>query len=312
MSPTILFAASAENWASYAAPLADALRDAGLHGARFGPDMPAEEVEYIVYAPNSDVQDFTRFPRLRAVLNLWAGVETVVGNATLRVPLARMVDDAGLTQGMVEWVTGHVLRHHLGMDAHIVNPDQAGDCTPPPLSRDRRVTVLGLGALGAACAQTLAGLGFAVTGWSRRARDLPGIRCFSGDAGLQQALTGAQILVLLLPDTPQTRDIVDAAALAALAPGAVVINPGRGPLIDDAALLVALDAGQLAHATLDVFRQEPLPQDHPFWAHPHVTVTPHIASCTRPDSAARVIAENIRRCEAGEPMLHLVDRDAGY
>ena len=118
--------------------------------------------------------------------------------------------------------------------------------------------------------------------------------------------------MLLLPDTPGTANILDARALATLPEGSVIVNPGRGPLIDDDALLAALDRGHIRHATLDVFRQEPLPADHPYWAHPRVTVTPHIASETRPDTASRVIVENIRRGEAGEPFLHLVDRDQGY
>jgi glyoxylate/hydroxypyruvate reductase A len=119
-------------------------------------------------------------------------------------------------------------------------------------------------------------------------------------------------VVLLLPNTPETENVMDARTLALLAPGAVLINPGRGTLIDDGALLAALDSGPIGHATLDVFRQEPLPPEHPFWAHPKVTVTPHIASETRPETAAEVIAENVRRGEAGEPFLHLVDRDRGY
>jgi glyoxylate/hydroxypyruvate reductase A len=133
-----------------------------------------------------------------------------------------------------------------------------------------------------------------------------------GDDGLDAVLTRAEIVVLLLPDTPATENVLNDRTLALLPEGAAVVNPGRGPLIDDDALLAALDAGQIGHATLDVFRTEPLPPDHPYWAHPKVTVTPHIASETRPASAARVIAENIRRGEAGEPFLHLVDRKAGY
>jgi len=172
--------------------------------------------------------------------------------------------------------------------------------------------VLGLGALGQACATTLAELGFDVTGWSRSAKTVPGIKCLSGDAGLREALASAEIVVLLLPFTPQTENILNAETLALLPRGAVVINPGRGPLIDDDALLAALDSGHISHATLDVFRMEPLPKDHPFWAHPNITVTPHIAADTRPSTAAKVIAENIRRNEAGEALLYLVDRGAGY
>ncbi|SEM22631.1 glyoxylate/hydroxypyruvate reductase A [Roseovarius azorensis] len=310
MAVNILFAAHPERWDTYQAPLETALSKAGV-AARLSTSLPAEEVDYIVYAPNSEVQDFTPFTRARAVLNLWAGVEDVVGNPTLRIPLARMVDH-GLTQGMMEWVTGHVLRHHLGMDAHIHGQDGVWRKTIPPLAQDRPVTVLGLGALGRACAEALRALGFAVTGWSRSPKDIPGINCLAGDAGLRDALRTAEILVLLLPLTAQTENLLNTARLALLPRGAVIVNPGRGPLIDDDALLDALDAGHVGHATLDVFRVEPLPPDHPYWAHPRVTVTPHIASETRPDTAAQVIAENIRRGEAREPFLHLVDRKTGY
>ncbi|MCB1333756.1 MAG: glyoxylate/hydroxypyruvate reductase A [Roseivivax sp.] len=311
MTTGILFAATDVRWAEYEAPLRAALDTTGLPYA-LATDLPPETVDYIVYAPNSSLQDFGPFPRLKAVLSLWAGVEGVVGNATLTVPLTRMVDAEGLTQGMVEYVTGHVLRHHLAMDTHIVNPRHEWTPIAPPLAADRPVTVLGLGTLGLACAQMLRTIGFPVTGWSRTAKSAEGIRCLSGAAGLLPALNGAQIVVLLLPDTPQTRCVLDAETLAALPRGAVIVNPGRGPLIDDAALLDALDSGQIGHATLDVFRQEPLPQGHPFWAHPQVTVTPHIASETRVASASRVIAENIRRGEVGLPLLHRVDRAAGY
>ena len=307
----ILFAARSERWSEYQTPLSAALDDTGL-AYTLATDLNPEEVDYIVYAPNSAVQDFSRYTRLKAVLNLWAGVEDVVGNQTLTVPLTRMVDEAGLTQGMVEWVTGHVLRHHLGMDGHILNSDRTWDDTPPPLSGERPVTILGLGTLGQACARALAALGFPVSGWSRSPKTMDGIACHSGGSGLHAALRGAQIVILLLPDTPATANVLNSETLALTAPGAVVLNPGRGPLIDDEALLAALDSGQIGHATLDVFRSEPLPKDDPYWIHPRVTVTPHIASTTRPDSASRVIADNIRRHETGAPLLHVVDRTAGY
>jgi glyoxylate/hydroxypyruvate reductase A len=306
----VLFAAKAERWAEYQAPLSKALKEAGVE-AHLGCVLASEDVEYIVYAPNSDVQDFSIFPNLKAVLNLWAGVETVAPNPTLKVPLARMVDH-GLTQGMMEWVTGHVLRHHLGMDAHIVNPDCLWEPAAPPLAQQRRVTILGLGALGTVCAQTLAGLGFPVSGWSRSAKTVEGVTCYSGNDGLKAALMGADIVVLLLPDTAATENVLNGESLAWLANGASIINPGRGPLIDDDALLTALESGHIGHATLDVFRVEPLPKDHPYWAHPKVTVTPHIASETRTWTASQCVAENIRRGETGESLLHLVDRSVGY
>lgn len=310
MTVNILFAAKPDSWAAYETPLKTALSEAGV-SADLRRAFAPEDVDYIVYAPNSTVQDFTPYTRCKAVLNLWAGVENVVGNTTLTQPLARMVDH-GLTQGMMEWVTGHVLRHHLGMDAHIHGLKGHWDKHVPPLAEDRPVTILGLGALGSACATALAGLGFDVTGWSRSPRDVAGVCCLHGDTGLAQALSTAQILVLLLPLTSATENLLDAQNMARLPRGAVILNPGRGALIDDDALLAALDSGQVGHATLDVFRVEPLPADHPFWAHPSVTITPHIASETRPASASRVIAENVRRGEAGEPFLHLVDRKLGY
>lgn len=310
MPVNVLFAALSERWDTYETPLKAALSAVGID-ANLSTDIPADQVDYIVYAPNSSVQDFKPYTRAKAVLNLWAGVEDVVGNQTLTMPLARMVDH-GLTQGMVEWVTGHVLRHHLNTDLHVHGQDGEWRSYVPPLAGDRGVTILGLGALGAACATALAGLGFDVNGWSRSSKDVPGVKCWSGADGLVEALDRAEILVLLLPYTPQTENILNTETLAQMPRGAKIVNPGRGPLIDDDALLSALDSGQIGHATLDVFRVEPLPKDHPFWAHPNVTVTPHIASETRPETASRVIAENIRRGEAGEPFLYLVDREMGY
>lgn len=306
---TVLFAAP-DLWPDYRDALPEALAAAGLK-TQLVQEAAPETVDYIIYAPSAPLQDFSPYTRAKAVLSLWAGVERIVGNATLTQPLCRMVDPS-LTESMVEWVVGHSLRHHLGMDAQIVNPDHRWHPVVPPLARNRPVTVLGLGALGTACAKALAGLNFPVTGWSRRPKTIDGLRCLSGIDGLHEALRGAEIVVTLLPRTPETEDILNAATLALPARGAVVLNPGRGALIDDDALIAALDSGQIGHATLDVFRVEPLPPTHPFWAHPQVTVTPHIAADTRPVSASGVIAENIRRAEAGEQLLHLVDRQSGY
>lgn len=311
MPINVQFAAGPDLWPEYQAPLRAAFAEAGLN-VEMAEEMAPRTVDYIVFAPGGTITDFTPYTRCKAVLNLWAGVEKIVGNPTLTQPLCRMVDPA-LTEGMVEYVTGHVLRHHLGMDRHIRHQDGVWrHHLIPPIARERPVTILGLGALGAACGQALAALNFPVTGWSRTPKDVAGLRCLSGMDALETALEGAQIVVLLLPLTAGTTDLLNADRIARMARGSFVINPGRGPLIDDQALLEALDAGQIAHATLDVFRTEPLPPDHPFWAHPHVTVTPHIAADTRAPSAARVVAENIRRGEAGAPFLHLVDRSRGY
>ncbi|MDH3264376.1 MAG: glyoxylate/hydroxypyruvate reductase A [Paracoccaceae bacterium] len=307
---TVLFAAGEARWPAYRDHLPRAIAEAGIE-ARVVLEAEPSEVDYIVFAPNGPVEDFQPFTKAKAVLNLWAGVENVVGNETLTQPLARMVDPA-LTEGMAEYVTGHVLRHHLGMDRHIHGLNGVWRVDVPPLARERTVCVLGLGELGTACAEALAGLRFRVVGWSRRQKAVPGVLCRAGSEGLLDTLAEAEILVLLLPLTAATENLMDAERFGRLPEGAVIVNPGRGALIDDAALIAALDKGDLAHATLDVFRQEPLPPDHPFWTHPKVTVTPHIASETRPESASRVIAENIRRSEAGGPLLYLVDRRAGY
>lgn len=304
-----LFAGYPARWDSYEAPLRAAFEELGL-AVDLSRDHTPETVDYVILEPNGPVTDFGPFTRAKAVLNLWAGVETLVGNATLTQPLTRMVDP-GLTEGMVEWVCGHVLRYHLEMDSLLAHQDGGWHRVIPPLARERRIGLLGLGALGMAVANALRALNFDVAGWSRRAKDAP-FPTSSGEDGLERVLSRAEILVLLLPDTSATQNLLNTERLAMLPRGARILNPGRGPLIDDAALLEALDSGQLAHATLDVFREEPLPPDHPYWAHPGVTVSPHVASETRPVTAARVIAENMRRGEAGEPFLHLVDRAAGY
>ena len=310
MTIKILFSANEENWKRYKAPLQDALDDKSLD-YELGTTITPSEVDYIIYAPSSSLQDFSPYTKLKAVLNLWAGVEGVTNNKTLKVPLARMVD-SGLTDGMVEWVTGHTLRHHLGIDKHIHGQDGIWRSYVPPLAKDRVITILGLGTLGTACGIALKRLGFNVRGWSRREKSVDGILCFYGDEQIDSSLMDADIVVLLLPDTPLTQNILNQHTLNLLKRGAFVLNPGRGPLIDDDALLAALDSGQIEHATLDVFRIEPLPQNHQYWSNNKVTVIPHKASETRPKTASQVIAMNIGRAENGQELLYLVDRENGY
>ncbi|MEV8466604.1 glyoxylate/hydroxypyruvate reductase A, partial [Fluviibacterium sp. DFM31] len=150
MTLNIYFSAADKDWEAYRPLLQNDLTAEGFDIALSNTCPAPEAVDYIIYSPDGPLEDFSPFTKARAVLNLWAGVERIVANPTLTQPLARMVDPAGLTAGMVEWVTGHVLRHHLGIDAHIVNPDHDWVHVPPPLAKDRKVTVLGLGALGAA------------------------------------------------------------------------------------------------------------------------------------------------------------------
>lgn len=300
-----LFAAPDHLWPQWEGPLRRACEGV----AEVVRQAPPEAVDALIYAPGGPVRDFTPFTRARLVQSLWAGVESIVTNQTLTQPLARMVDP-GLALGMRDYCLGWALRLHLGMDAFAQDGEWRNPLAPP-LARARRVTVLGMGELGRTVAAGLAAAGFDVAGWSGSGRPVPGIPVLAGP-DLGKALARADILVCLLPDTKATRDLLDAARLAQLPPGAAIINPGRGTLIVDDALIAALDAGALSHAVLDVFRVEPLPPAHPFWAHPGITVTPHIAAETRPETASQLVGENLRRLRDGQPFLHLVDRAAGY
>lgn len=298
----VLFAA--DGWDKWAPAIRAACPEAELL-QQAAPDA----VDAIIYAPNGPGCDFAAYPSARLVQSLWAGVERIAPDTSLTQPLARMVDP-GLEQGMIDYCAGWVLRAHLGMDSYAQDGLWRNDLVPP-LATGRAVTVLGAGALGQAVARALKGLGFDVATWSASGRGADGIPAFAGP-DLDQALSRAEILVLLLPDTAETRDILNRRTLALLPQGATVINPGRGTLIDDQALLEALSSGRVRHAVLDVFRAEPLPPDHPYWAHPRVTVTPHIASETRVATAAQVVADNLRRVMRGEAPRFLVDRAKGY
>lgn len=275
---------------------------------------PTEKLSMLILNPVAGIQDLTPYRDVRVIQSTWAGVETLLLNPSLpEAPtLCRMVE-YGLTEGMTDYIVGHVLRHHLDIDRNIAN-SMAGVWKPkvPPLSRDRKVGVLGLGALGSDAARMLSKLRFDVAGWSRTAKSIDGVTCFHGSDGLDEILARSEIIVTILPDTAETRNILNQRTLALAPRGAVVINPGRGPLIDDDALLAALDSGQIGHATLDVFDAEPLPAEHPYWRNPKVTVTPHIAAETRPGNAARVVVEQIDRMIRDQPLLHIVDRAAGY
>ena len=183
---------------------------------------------------------------------------------------------------------------------------------PAPDTARRRIGILGLGELGGDAARKLLALGFPVMGWSRRPKDIPGVEGFHGEAGLAAMLARSDILICLLPLTPDTRGVLNARSLGLLPRGAFLLNAARGGHVVQEDLLAALDQGQIAGAALDVFEPEPLPADHPFWAHPKVVLTPHAASITIPRSAAPQVVENIHRARAGRPLINLVDFGAGY
>lgn len=239
---------------------------------------------------------------LQLIQSLWAGVDRLLGDTTLPldVPLARMVDPA-MGEAMAETALWAVLALQRGFFTY-QRQQRAGRWQVLPQRRagEVQVAVLGLGELGGAVARRLAAQGLRVRGWRR------------GQGTLAQALAGADIVVNLLPLTEATRGLFDAGAFAAMKPGAGFVNLARGAQVVEPDLLAALDAGQLGHAVLDVFQAEPLPADHPFWAHPAVTVLPHAAALTDPASAAGVVAANVRALREGRPLAHLVDRSRGY
>lgn len=251
---------------------------------------------------------------LKLVLSINAGVEHLLasGEVPADVPIVRMVDP-GLVEGMVEWVAARVLAWHRNLFAYRAQQMEGRWAQlPERLASERTVTVLGAGELGGPVAAMLAGFGFKTRTWSRSPRALAGVQSFAGADQLGPAVDGADILVNLLPTTAETVDLIDAALLARMAPGGLLVNGGRGAAIVEADLLRALDEGTLDAAALDVFRGEPLAAGHPFWSHPRIFVTPHAAAITHPNTSVAIMAENFRRFERGEPLPNLVDRAQGY
>ncbi len=303
-----------------AADKAEAWRDAILGkfpdaGFDVWPDQITDKASYdyaIVWKP--PVGELKSFPNLKGILSLGAGVDGILVDTDLPdgVPVVRLVDRC-LTEGMSEYVLYWVLHYHRRMGVYL-------DWTSQGIwkqmrqtdTRDKRVGFLGLGELGADAAKKVAALGFDVAGWSRTEKAIDGITSYFGADQLTAFLNRTEILVVLLPLTDATRGIINKDTLAALPEGASLINAARGPHVVDDDLIAALDSGHLNAATLDVFHVEPLPDDHPYWKHPKVTVTPHMASLTVPSSAADWMEENVKLIEAGKPPLNTVDTKKGY
>lgn len=253
-------------------------------------------------------------PDLEAVFSVNAGIEALLesGEVPADVPIVRMVDE-GLVEGMLEWVLATTLAWHRNLFDYRAQQLQ-GQWTPlqEKVAGERRVTLLGAGHLGGRVAQWLAQLGFRTRVWSRTAKQIPGVDCRCGAGGLDGAVEGSEILINLLPLTPATENLLDHALLSRLAPRAVLINGGRGRHVVDQAVIDLLESGRLRAAVLDVFRDEPLPDAHPFWRHPGVFITPHVAAPTHAATAVAAIAANIIAHEAGAPLRHVVDLDRGY
>ncbi len=257
---------------------------------------------------------FARMTRLRLIVNLGAGVDALVNRRDLPpgVPVTR-ISDPDMARMMAGYVLFAVLRHARDMP-HFEAAQRRGvwSYRHPRTPDAVHVVVLGLGQLGARAASELQRLGYRVSGWSRKPASIEGVACHAGAAALDPLLAGADILVVMLPLTPDTRGLLDRERLAQLPNGAAIVNVARGAIVDQAALTELLRSGHLGGATLDVFETEPLPPGDPLWTLPGVLVTPHLASIAIPTSASAQIAENIVRVERGEAPLNVVDPKRGY
>lgn len=275
------------------------------------PNAREAEIAIVHFPPAGEL---AYCPKLRAIFSLSAGIDTLLFDPALPdVPIVRLAD-AGMAARMREYVIYQVLRLHRRFAEIEANASIAHWRWIPagrPASQ-LSITILGLGRLGLPCATALRNLGFQVAGWSRTEKQAAGIACYSGQGDLLAACRGADFLVCLLPLTSATHHILSRDLFAQLNPGAVLINVGRGGCLLEPDLLSALDRGQLAHATLDVVAEEPLPSTHPFWSDPRITVTPHIAADPEPAATAREIAEACACLRAGAPLPNLINRALGY
>ena len=280
---------------------------------RLWPDIgdPAAVRYLAAWTPPDDLAQ--RFPNLDILFSVGAGVDQFdVSRLPPDLPVVRMVEP-GIVDGMVEYVTLATLALHRDLIDYIAQ-QRARVWEPIRLrpAAGRRVGVLGLGLLGTAVIEKLRGFGFDCAGWSRSPRALDGVRCFAGAGALPDFLARTDILVCLLPLTDMTRGILNRELFARLPKGAALVNAGRGGHLVEADLITALDSGHLSAAVLDVAEAEPPAPDHPFWTHPRILLTPHVASMTQPDTAVSVVLDNIRRHQSGEPLRGLVDRARGY
>ncbi|MEM7225367.1 MAG: glyoxylate/hydroxypyruvate reductase A [Pseudomonadota bacterium] len=298
-----------------AEPWVAALRHYGPElDVRIWPDAgDLAEIDYaLVWKPPRGL--LKTFPSLKVIFSIGAGIDHLASDPELprHLPVVRMVEP-GLTAGMTEYVVFNVLAHHRRLlDVQALQRATDWDMLEVPIAPQRSVGILGLGVLGSEAARALVALGFKVAGWSRSPKSVDGVESFHGADGLKPFLARSEIVACLLPLTEETNGVLNADAFAAMPRGAGVINAGRGAHLVEDDLLAALESGQVGAAYLDVYSQEPLPPEHPFWSHPRVLMTPHIASITVPDSAAKTVVEGIRRFEAGKALDNVVDLDHGY
>lgn len=281
---------------------------------RVWPEVGAPEEILFVLSWKHPPGEMKKFPHLKCIASLGFGVDHILRDPDLPagVPVTRIVD-AGMVAAMSTYILTAVLNYTRQFDLYRLDQTRKKWKTRiPKHPQEVRIGIMGLGHLGSDAARQLRSLGFPVFGWSRTAKSIEEVTSFSGDGGLEDFLSRSDILICLLPLTPATQGILNRQTLSKLPAGAYLINAARGEHLVEEDLLAALDSGRLSGACLDVFRREPLPESHPFWQHPQVTVTPHVASLTFPKNVAPQIIANYHRVRAGQPPRNVVDPQRGY
>jgi glyoxylate/hydroxypyruvate reductase A len=311
MSARLLLSAPAY-WAQiWSGPLGRANLDFAVHGRD---RYPPGDIHYALsFRPPPGL--LNSLPNLKVVFSLGAGVDGFLADPSYprEIPLVRFVDET-LSREMAQYVVMHVLAFHRNQRA-LDAAQRAGQWLQariPRRTEETQIGILGLGEIGSFTAERLRDLGFPVAGWSRSRKRLLGVESFAGPAEFPAFLAQSDILVCLLPLTPETQGVLNARTFAMLPNGAYIINAARGAHQVEADIIRGIDSGHLSGATLDVFETEPLPDSSPLWGHPKITITPHIAAISDPDAAVRMVVDGIARFERGEPLVNLVDLDRGY